>query len=203
MSEPTAPAEQATPSPKPAETNLPADSKVFTQEEVSKIVAKELKPFKEMKSEYEKLIEERKQKETAELSELDKLKKERDELLGFKTKSEELSGFFKEMLDEKITAIPENLKHRVPEGLTDYNLLNWLNKNPDLFSTAQTNGLSPPASGGKPQTGTADPIREKAKERMKVFHPAVSETLPDGKQNPKYEEFISRFIGELRMSKPA
>lgn len=94
-----------------------ADSKTFTQDDLNRIIAKEEKKWKSTHSEvftkaseYEKLQEQINKQKESELSEIQKLQKERDELLPLKGKAESYEQFIKTQYEELASELSEEDK---------------------------------------------------------------------------------------------
>lgn len=141
--------------------NTGTETRTFTQEEVNRLIAKELKPFKEIKSEYEKIQKVMKDREELELSELEKLKKQLDETTPFKDRYEKLENTLKEYLEQELERIPEDMRSLVPD-LSVENQLAYISKNRDKLY-AKTNQIGGAARTTQSATSSPDPIREKAK----------------------------------------
>lgn len=82
-------------------------AKTFTQEEVNRLISKEVKPYKELKSELEKLREEKKQKEESEKSELEKMQTRVDELTPYKERYESLESYVSAELESIMSELSD------------------------------------------------------------------------------------------------
>ena len=96
--------------------------KTFTQEDINRIIAKESKKWEREHSEvfnkateYEKLQEKLKQQQEAELSEIQKLQKERDELLPHKTKAETYEKYISTQYEELASELSEEDRETLNE----------------------------------------------------------------------------------------
>lgn len=98
---------------KTSQTTETESAKTFTQEEVNRMIAKELKPFKEIKTDYEKIQQKIKEQEDAEKTELDKLKEELDGYKPFKEKAEKLEAFAMEQLESILSELSDEDKEAI------------------------------------------------------------------------------------------
>lgn len=98
---------------KTSQTTETESAKTFTQEEVNRMIAKELKPFKEIKTDYEKIQQKIKEQEDAEKTELDKLKEELDGYKPFKEKAEKLEAFATEQLESILSELSDEDKEAI------------------------------------------------------------------------------------------
>jgi hypothetical protein len=144
-------------------------AKTFTQEDVNRLIAKELKPFKEIKSNYEKILEEQQKQKDAELSESERLKKRVAELEPYEQSAKEYETELTDIVSARVASIPEDKKSLVPEGFSPAKLLKWLDANQKiLFGTERP--VSSPDSG-TPAKGAPDTLRLKAEEKVKQLYP--------------------------------
>lgn len=154
-------------------------AKTFSQEELNRIlkreIDKEVKPFKEKATAYDKLLEDEKAKKTAELSELEKLKLENTELTKYKTVAEEYEASISATVKAKIEAIPEERKSLVPEGLSNAKLLEWLEKNSKILAeTGEPVTTHAAPTGGKPPSGKTGTVRQQAIEKTARYYPNMN-----------------------------
>lgn len=169
-------------------------AKTYTQEDINRILAKELKPFKAIKTEYEKLQQAQKEKEQAELSELDKLKQQLKELEGFKITASEYEETFTELIQERVAMIPDDKKSLIPEGYSNAKLLKWLGQNEKLLGISGVTSPSSP-TGGKPPTGPADTLQAKAEEKVRVMY-AHDRSMIEG--SDKWKLAVERVKTQLK-----
>lgn len=122
------------------------------------------KTNKELATELEALRSEKKKREESELTELERVKLERDQLNSFKQKAEEYEQSFKTILEAKLAAIPEEKKPYIPDGLSTVKLLEWLEKAAPLLMSS--NGISSGPTATKSAGAPSDPLLARAEEMV-------------------------------------
>lgn len=169
-----------------------ASVKTFTQEEVNRLMAKELKPLKEVKSEYEKLLAEKQKQKDAELTELEKLQKRIGELEPYESQAKEYESELSEIVAARIALIPEDKKSLVPE-YSSAKLLKWLDANEKLLF----GGLERPSApqGGRPPLGTPDTLMAKAEEKVRTIYAHDRFCVPG---SDKWKAAVERIYQELK-----
>lgn len=164
-----------------------ATPKTFLQEDVDRIVQKEKREWEKQASdyktkakEYDALAAKLKEKEEADLSESDKLKKRLAELEPLSAKVKEYEETFTTLLDQKLEQVPEDKRWLVPD-LPPRQKLTWLENAfaAGLFGAA--NGIGSPPSGKPPQE-KPDALMALAEEKVKKFY---GETIKPGSEQWK------------------
>lgn len=173
-------------------------AKTFTQDELNRILAKEQSKWKREHSdafakatEFEKLQQELKQKQEAELSELEKLTRERDTLTPFKERSIALEGTLKTYLDAEIERIPEELRELIPSELSVEKQLEYIAKNRARLMNQPNIQRGP--SVNNPLLGKPDLLLEQATKE--------AEDVCRGKPQAFKDSFIARRVETLRAQK--
>lgn len=160
----------------PNTQNTATEGRTFTQEEVSRLIAKELKPFKEARTELEKIQKAQKEKEEAELSELEKLKRELSETSPFKERATKLEETLATYLDAEIQRIPEELRGLIPDELSVESKLAYIAKNRERLMNQPNTPQGPRVTNGS--MGTPDKIKAEAIEKVKLYYPNEIEGSP-------------------------
>lgn len=169
-------------------------AKTFTQEDIDRIVAKELKPFKAMKADLEKLQKEKQEKEQAELSELDKLKIELEETRKYKSVATEYEETLSELLEAKKLKVPEDKQSLIPAGLSQVALWKWYEQNEQLLFGAKLSPSSP--AGGKPPTGPADTLRAQAEEKVRIMYQHDRRFADESGE--RFKAAVDRVVAEMK-----
>lgn len=164
-----------------------ADLSPELQAELTKLVARKEKEWErknkgtfDKASEFEKLQEQIKQQQEAELSEAEKLRRELEDTRPFKTKAERLESTLKTYLDQEIERIPEDMRSLIP-NLPVEEQLAYISVNRDKLHATS------PLPAGQARTtqqasGLPDPLREKAN--------TMAEQLAAGKP-PEYKKALA------------
>lgn len=162
-------------------------AKTFTQEEVNRILAKELKPYKESKTAYEKILEEQQQKKDAELTEVQRLQKRVEELTPYETQAKEYETDLKSIVDARTALVPADKLSLVPTGYSPAQLLKWYDANDKLLF-----GTERPAApeGTKPITGEVDVLQSQAE--------AMLAETGLTKENPLWKHTLNMTVEQLR-----
>lgn len=150
--------------------------------------AKKNKETFDKASEFETLQKKLKEKEQAELSELEKLKLEKGELEPFKTRAESLEKALKAFYEAEIESIPEAKRTLIPDDLPLERKLEYISVNREHLRGSDNSSIA--AKANAMQSGKADPLLEKVKQQ--------AEELCKGK-TPEYKEaFIKRQYESLK-----
>lgn len=151
--------------------NTGTETRTFTQEEVNRLIAKELKPFKEIKSEYEKIQQQIKTQQDAEKTELQKALEEVQRLSSYESKATSYETVLSEILEKELESIPEEFRARIPEELSVSSKLKYIASNRDwLIEKHSTNGQ---ARTTQMATKNPDHVMNKAIEQMSKIWPRV------------------------------
>lgn len=174
------------------------EPKTFTQEDINRIIAKESKKWERehsevftKASEYEKLQKQIKEKQDAELSEIQKLQKERDELLPLKEKATALEQYVKSQYEELASELSEEEREKIENLSLPYTEKLSLAKL--LLSKSGTsqqlqNGAARASAGA---TASPDKLTALAEEKMKTFWPR------EVKGSESYKRKLERIKAEL------
>lgn len=171
--------------------------KSYTQEDFDKATAairreEEAKAsvYKTKAKEYDALAAKLKEKEEAELSESEKLKKRVAELEPLSAQVKEYEETFTTLLNQKLEQVPEDKRGLVPD-LPPRQKLTWLENAfaAGLFGAA--NGIGSPPSG-KPPQGKPDPIETKALEMVREMY---GKSKREG--TPEFQAILDRMKKKL------
>jgi seryl-tRNA synthetase len=199
MPEPTPNGAGGTQAAQPLVTVQPDAQKTFTQEELTRIVRREIeeerkknKPLLDKAEQYDALQKQIQEKQQAEMSELERVKSEKAELEPFKGQAESYANTIKELIAEEISAIPDENKSIIPEGMPDIQLYKWLVKNRKLTGGPPQTLAAP--SGGRIASHQADPARLEAETKYNHYYGHL-------KNDPMKESRIKSFEDSLRQRK--
>ena len=175
-----------------------ADSKTFTQDDLNRIIAKEEKKWKSTHgevftkaAEFEKLQEKLKQQQDAELSEIQKLQKERDELLPHKTKAETYEKYISTQYEELASELSEEDRETLNE--LSVSITEKLSLAKRLLAKS---GVAPLPNGAARASASAtaspDKLTALAEEKMSTFWPR------EVKGSESYKTKLERIKAELK-----
>lgn len=177
----------------PNTQNTATEGRTFTQEEVSRLIAKELKPYKEARTELEKIQKAQKEKEEAELSELEKLKRELSETSPFKERVSKLEETLATYLEAEIERIPEELRGLIPDELSVESKLAYIAKNRDRLMSQSNTSQGPRVTNGT--FGKIDTLLEKAKQEAEIYCAGKSEEHKNAYIRRRHEQLKSGVSG--------
>lgn len=151
--------------------------KKFTQDDINRILAKESKKWEKEHSdvftkagEFEKLQKQLQEKQDAELSEIQKLQKERDELLPIKEKAIALEQYVKSQYEELASELSEEEQEKIETLSIPYTEKLSLAK---LLLTKHGNQqvLNGAARASAGVAASPDKLTAMAEEKMKTYYP--------------------------------
>ena len=154
--------------PKKVASDTPS-AKTYSEDEFNKATAairreeeKKASDYKKKAAEFDALQAKQKEKEQAELSELEKLKSQINDLTPFKTKSEEYEQTISEILEAELLEIPQENKSFVDAlpSMSPLQKLKWLRANADKLYNGKVHTAAP--AGGRTATDKPDEALVKA-----------------------------------------
>lgn len=172
--------------------------KTFTQEDINRIIAKESKKWEKEHSdvftkatEFEKLQEKLKQQQDAELSEVQRLQKERDELLPHKTKAETYEKYISTQYEELASELSEEDRETLNE--LSVSITEKLSLAKRLLAKSGTTQIQNGAARASASaTASPDKLTALAEEKMSTFWPR------EVKGSDSYKVKLERIKAELK-----
>lgn len=193
--------------PSPAKAGDPtAGSKVeFSPEQQAKldeILKRERKDWeKQHKESFDKakladqLLAEKKQKDDAEKTELQRLTDEITALKGRASKADEYEATLNKLLELKMESIPEDKRGMLDELPNVSTKLAWIEKYGAVLFGTQAGTLGP--GGGKPPAKKTDPLDEKAAAAIERMYGEELKRLPKDQAEKRRAELIERYKADL------